>query len=210
MNAAKRKTAATAAEPDAELLRLNTKYRALMGEIDAGKHCVADGDLRDKATDRRDELERKIADTPAESYAGIGIKLLIGVDNLDPLDPGETRTADLLNLESALADAEHLLARSQEGDAALLALDARIADEYADWKAGKVKDDEAVEYGDRVAEMEQRFAKMPVHTLSGAAAKLRHLRRLLVDDGTLRTHDIPLVETALAAVEQANKAGGAS
>ncbi len=56
--------------------------------------------------------------------------------------------------------------------------------------------------------MEQRFAKMPVHTLSGVAAKLRHLRRLLVDDGTVRAADIPLVETTLAAVEQVNKAEG--
>ena len=58
--------------------------------------------------------------------------------------------------------------------------------------------------------MDQRFAEMPAHTLSGVAAKLRHLHRLLVDDGTLRTHDIVLVETSLAAVEQVNKAGGAS
>ena len=94
-------------------------------------------------------------------------------------------------------------------DAELLALEAEIVSEHADWKAGRVKDDEADEYGERVSEMEQRFAKMPAHTLSGVAAKLRHLRRLLVDDGTLRTGDISLVETALAAVEHANKAGSA-
>ena len=56
--------------------------------------------------------------------------------------------------------------------------------------------------------MDQRFAEMPAHTLSGVAAKLRHLRRALVDDGTVRSGDISLVETALAAVEQVNKAEG--
>ena len=99
---------------------------------------------------------------------------------------------------------------SDEPDAELLALEAEIIYEHAAWKAGKVKDGETDEYGERVCEMELRLAGMPVHTLSGVAAKLRHLRCLLVDDGTLRTHDIVLVETALAAVEQANEAGGAS
>ena len=71
-----------------------------------------------------------------------------------------------------------------------------------------VGDDEAEEHGERVSEMEQRFAEMPAHTLSGVAAKLQHLRYLLVNDGTLRSGDIVLVETALAAVEQGNKAEG--
>jgi len=88
------------------------------------------------------------------------------------------------------------------GDAELLAIAAEIGAEHADWKAGRIKDDEADEYGERVSEMEQRFAKMPAHTLSGVAAKLRHLRYLLVDDGTVRDHDIPLVETALAGLER--------
>ena len=100
-------------------------------------------------------------------------------------------------------------APSNELDAGLLALEAEIVREHAGWKAGRVEDDEADEYGERVCEMEQRFAEMPVHTLSGVAAKLRQLRYLLVDDGTLRNGDISLVETALAAVEQANKAGSA-
>ena len=93
-------------------------------------------------------------------------------------------------------------------DAELLPLEADIVKEYADWKAGRIKDDEADEYGERVSEMEQRFAKMPAHTLSGVAAKLRHLRRLLVDDGTLRSGDISLVETALAGLEQVIGARG--
>ena len=111
-------------------------------------------------------------------------------------------------VKTALAGAEHLLAQSQEADAGLLALEVEIVNEHADWKAGKVKDDEAEEHGERVSDMDQRFAEMPAHTLSGVAAKLRHLRRLLVNDGTVRTGDIVLVETALAAVEQANKARG--
>ncbi len=93
-------------------------------------------------------------------------------------------------------------------DAELLAVAAEIGAEHADWKAGRVKDDEADEYGERVSEMEQRFAKMPAHTLSGVVAKLRHLRRLLVDDGTLRSGDISLVETALAGLEQVIGARG--
>lgn len=94
-------------------------------------------------------------------------------------------------------------------DAELLALEAEIIHEEAEWKANRIKDDEAEEHGERVAEMHQRFAEMPACTLSGVEAKLRHLRHALVDDGTLRTDDIILVQTALAAVEQANKAGRA-
>jgi len=85
-------------------------------------------------------------------------------------------------------------------DAELLDLAAEIGAEHADWKAGRV--DEADGYGERVSEMEIRFAEMPVHTLSGVVAKLRHLRGLLVDDGTLRTADIVLVETVLAGLER--------
>ena len=55
-------------------------------------------------------------------------------------------------------------------DTELLPLEADIVKEYADWKAGRVKDDEADEYGERVSEMELRFAEMPVHTLPGVAA----------------------------------------
>ena len=99
---------AAGASQDAELLRLNAEYRTLLGEINAHKHNDEKGDLSAEACDRRDDLERKIANTPAETYAGIGIKLLIGVDNFCPLDPGQTRTTDELNLESALADAERL------------------------------------------------------------------------------------------------------
>ncbi len=108
MESTQRNTAAPSNEPDAELLRLNAEYRALMGEIDAGKYLNAEGEIFKEATDRRNDLERKIADTPAATYAGIGIKLLIAVDNFPPLGPGETRTTDELNLESALADAERL------------------------------------------------------------------------------------------------------
>ena len=96
------------ANPDAELLRLNAEYRTLLGEINALKHNDEKGDLSAEASDRMEDFEQKIADTPAESYAGIGVKLLIAVDNFPPLGPSETRTTDKLNLESALADAERL------------------------------------------------------------------------------------------------------
>ena len=99
---------AASASQDAELLRLNVEYREFLAELNAGKHNDAKGDVSDEAQERMSGLEKKIADTPSATYAGIGIKLLIGVDNLDPLDPGETRTTDELNLESALADAERL------------------------------------------------------------------------------------------------------
>ena len=94
-------------------------------------------------------------------------------------------------------------------DAELLALGAEIVHEQAEWKAKRIKDDEADEWADRVAGMEMRFAEMPAHTLSGVAAKLRHLHHLLVNDGTVRDHDINLVKTSLAVVEGVNKAGSA-
>jgi len=94
------------------------------------------------------------------------------------------------------------------GDAALLDLEAELVHEYAEWKAKRIKDDEGDEWGDRVAEMGERFAEMPVHTLSGVAAKLRCLRHLLVNDGALRTDDISLVGTALAGLERVIGARG--
>ena len=99
-------------EPDAKLLRLNAEYRTFLGEINAGRHNDAKGEVSDEAQERMSSLEHKIAATPAETYAGIGIKLLIGVDNFCPLNPGETRTTDELNLESALADVERLAGRA--------------------------------------------------------------------------------------------------
>ena len=351
--------------PDAGLLRLNAEYRALIAEQNAGKHRDASGDVTDESMERLSAIERKIADTPAESYAGVGVKLLIAVDNFDPLDPGKTRTTDELNLESALADAErlagatsstvapettgedpfealaaewaeqkaecerlhkafdeawerlprwvrddkgapqrlnpktglmeyyisgerrelmarmkrardeagttdlggqsdaaeerlgeieqriaetptptilgiatklraeafaeveyeftttenviktalagaeHLLAQSQETDAELLALKVNIANEYAAFETKKGKtDDEADAWAGRLSDMDHQFAEMPVHTLPGVAAKLRCLHDLLVTDGSVRSQDISLVETSLAAVEQVNKAEG--
>ena len=96
------------ANPDAELLRLNAEYRTFLAELNGGKHRNANGDVSDEARERMSTFEQKIADTPSATYAGIVIKLLIAVDNFAPLGPGETRTWDELNLESALADAERL------------------------------------------------------------------------------------------------------
>ena len=70
---------AAGASQDAELLRLNAEYRTLLGEINAGKHYDADGDLSAEATDRRDDLERKIADTPAETVAGVATKIRVAI-----------------------------------------------------------------------------------------------------------------------------------
>ena len=157
----------------------------------------------DAAQDRLGEIEKRIAETPTTTILGIVTKLRAEV--FAEVDYDFTTTENVI--KTTLAGAEYLLAQSQEGDAELLGLEAKINAEYAAWKAGGVTDDESDEYGERVSDMEQRFAEMPAHTLSGVAGKLRHLRWLLVDDGTLRTRDISLVETALAAVEQANKAG---
>ena len=82
MESTQRKTAAPSNEPDAELLRLNAEYRIFLGELNAGKHRNPNGDVSDEARERMFSFEQKIADTPAESYAGIAIKLLIAVDNL--------------------------------------------------------------------------------------------------------------------------------
>ncbi len=108
MKSTRRKAAAPSNDPDAELHRLNAEYRTFLGEIKAGQHRDAEGMVSDEARDRMYDLEKKIADTPATSYAGIGIKLLIAADYLAPR---EGRTTDELNLESALADAERLAER---------------------------------------------------------------------------------------------------
>ena len=104
-------TAAPGDEPDAELLRLNAEYRTFMDGLNAGKYTDEKGDIPAEASCRWDGLEKKIADTPAENYAGIAIKLRIAVDSFPPLDPGEPRCTDELNIESALADAERLAGR---------------------------------------------------------------------------------------------------
>ena len=86
-------------------------------------------------------------------------------------------------------------------DAVLLALEAKLVDEYTalDAKRGKT-DDEVDEWADRLDVLERQFADMPAHTLDGVAAKLRRLdysnHR---GGGTLP--EIPLIKTALAGVE---------
>ncbi|MEE8607610.1 MAG: hypothetical protein V3S55_08400 [Nitrospiraceae bacterium] len=97
---------------DTALLALEAELTTFRNEIDAGLHPEEGGDVPDPAIKHLDEIERKIAATPASTFVGIAIKLRIGVDNLDPLDPGETRTTDELNLESALADLERLAGRA--------------------------------------------------------------------------------------------------
>ncbi len=214
-------------DPDAELIALGRQHQdwwahmcRLVKEEDRLLSAGTDAERSEIAAqvsqgwDKSSEMERRIAAIPANTFAGIAIKLRIATEDMNEEDMRRPTNA---NLESALADAERLAGMGDmtappenHADAKLLALEAEIVNEQADWKAGKVKDDEAEEHGERVSDMDQRFAEMPVHTLSGVAAKLRHLRRALVDDGTVRTRDILVVETSLAAVEQGSKAVVAS
>ena len=172
-----------------------------------------------KANKRQGKTVKAVFDTPARTYQGVLAKLKIVEAALGPGDGRGDENLEVFQdyeapwLANAIGDFERLVAGgviTANSDAGLLALEAEINAEYATWKAGRVTDDESDEYGERVAAMDGRFAEMPARTLSGVAAKLRHLRYLLVNDGTLRTGDIVLVETSLAAVEQANKAGGNS
>ena len=70
------------------------------------------GDILGEAANHLDALAGKIAATPANTFAGLAIKLRIGTDNqpfrLYPdFQKGDLGT-DGLNLMSALADAERL------------------------------------------------------------------------------------------------------
>ena len=98
--------------PDAELLRLGDEHRTYLDETHAGGHHDAKGNVLDEATEHLAALEAKIAGTPANTFAGIAIKLRIGVDNLPmtlgTLPSGEEASTDELNLMSALADIERL------------------------------------------------------------------------------------------------------
>lgn len=59
-------------------------------------------------------------------------------------------------------------------DDELLALEAKLVDEYATMEVKKGKtDDEVDEWTARLDILEQQFADMPAHTLNGVAAKLR-------------------------------------
>ncbi len=110
----------------------------------------------DAATERLAKIEQRIAVTPTTTILGIVTKLRAEV--FAEVEYQFTTTGNVI--KTALAGAEHLLARSQEGDAKLLALDTRIVNEYADWKAGKVKDGEASEDGDEQRRVERALAEM--------------------------------------------------
>ena len=86
-------------------------------------------------------------------------------------------------------------------DADLLALEAKLVDEYTalDAKRGKT-DDEVDEWADRMDVMERLFAEMPVHTLDGVAAKLRRLHYSKHEGGEALPEKL-LVTTALEGVE---------
>ena len=201
--------------PDAGLLRLDTEYRTLLGEINASKHFDAEGEIVEEATDRMNDLERKIADTPAESYAGIGIKLLIGVDNFCPLNPGETRTTDDLNIESALADAKRLagditelaqpktVASDSGPDAGLLCRDETYTALLGEINAGEHSVDGTVSdlAFKSLTGLEEAIAAYPVHTLAGVAAKLRVVKSFIGSDVPVLVHE-RCAYAALEAVER--------
>ena len=92
---------------DAGLLRLGDELTTLINEINAGLHPEGAGGS-DEAMKRKDNLEKRIAATPANTFAGIAIKLRIATDNMDSDAP---RYGDELNLVSVLADAERLAGR---------------------------------------------------------------------------------------------------
>ena len=214
MNAAKRKTAATAAEPDEELLRLNTEYRALRSEIDSDKHLDALGLIIDEASNRSHDLKRKIAGIPAKTYAGIGAKLRIAADGLRPEYPRDLET-DELNLESALADAERLavaasstVATETTGEDPFEVL----AKEWAEQKAecerlAKAENEAGVTgtdfpsdaAGDRLGALENRIAVTPTTTILGIVTKLRAEVHAEVDYQFTTTEKI--IKTALEAAE---------
>ena len=93
-----------AGKPDAELLRLGDELTTLIDEINAGLH-PEDADSSDRAMDRKGDLEKRIAATPANTFGGIAVKLRIATDNMDPDAP---RYGDELNLLSVFADAKRL------------------------------------------------------------------------------------------------------
>ena len=97
---------------DAELLRLGDEHKTFLGEIDAGGHDDAKGDVLGEAVERQVALEEQIAAIPANTFAGLAVKLRIGTDNqsfrLYPDLQADDLSTDELNLMSALADAERL------------------------------------------------------------------------------------------------------
>ena len=103
-------------EPDAELHRLNAEYREFLAELNGGKHRNANGDVSAEATGRMEDIEHQIATIPANTFAGLAIKLRIGTDNQrfkTDLDfKEEELSTDELNLMGALADAERLAGRA--------------------------------------------------------------------------------------------------
>ena len=87
-------------------------------------------------------------------------------------------------------------------DAELLALEAKLVDEYTalDAKRGKT-DDDVDEWAARLDVLEGQFAAMPAHTLDGVAAKPRRLDYSNHRGGGTLPEEA-LVTTALAGVER--------
>lgn len=97
---------------------------------------------------------------------------------------------------------------NNHADAELLALEAKLVDEYTamDAKRG-ITDDEVNEWTARLDVVERQFARMPAHTLDGVAAKLRRLKYSKGPGGDALPEK-PLVRTALAGLERVIEARG--
>ena len=202
------------ANPDAELLRLNTEYRTLRSEIDSGKHLDAMGRIIDEASNRSHDLEKKIAGIPAKTYTGIGFKLRIAADGLRPQSPRALET-DELNLESALADAERLagaassaVAPETTGEDPFEALAAEWTEQKAECERLAKAEEESGATGpdfpsdaatDRLGEIETRIAETPTTTILGIVTKLRAEVYVEVDYQFTTTENV--IKTALAGAE---------
>ena len=110
---------------DSELLALWRRYQERFARItqlakeedrlfvNGTKAELAEADARVKqGWNEVTEIERQIAATPANTFAGLAVKLRIGTDNqpfrLYPDFQEDQLSADELNLMAALADAERL------------------------------------------------------------------------------------------------------
>ena len=109
MNTTGLKTAATAAELDAGLLRLTAEHAALNNEINAGLHSP-DGDISEEVWDRRCDLVDAIADTPAHGLEGVAVKLRMAVYEIGEI-AGADWTTEHGCVQTALETVERLAAR---------------------------------------------------------------------------------------------------
>lgn len=90
--------------PDAIILALAAEVRAMLAQVEGGG--LSDGDA-ELLMAKVNGLELQIARTPAQTVAGLAVKLRIAEDYWQE---DKAETTDLLCLRAALADAERLAA----------------------------------------------------------------------------------------------------